>query len=242
MKFVGKPIQKLALLAAVLYAVILSGCASTKVTEREQYVTGQLPRPTTIWVYNFVATSGDLPADSALAGQPDLDTSPQTAEQIAEGKKLGDEIANQLVQQINAMGMNALKAWPGVTPQINDLVIRGYLLSINEGSAGKRFIIGFGSGASELKTAVEGFQMTAQGLRELGMGTISAAGGKSPGSALGLAGLLATGNPAGLIVSGGMHLYGEASGQSTVEGRAKATAKEIADVLKTRFEQQGWIQ
>jgi hypothetical protein len=56
-----------------------------------------------------------------------------------------------------------------------------------------------------------------------------------------LVGLLATGNPAGLIVSTGMKVYGEASGSSKVEGRAKATAKEVADVLKQRFQEQGWI-
>ena len=39
-----------------------------------------------------------------------------------------------------------------------------------------------------------------------------------------------------------MKLYGEASGSSKVEGRAKDTAKEIADVLKQRFQEQGWIQ
>ena len=38
-----------------------------------------------------------------------------------------------------------------------------------------------------------------------------------------------------------MHVYGEESGSSKVEGRAKATAKEIADQLKHRFQQQGWI-
>ena len=38
-----------------------------------------------------------------------------------------------------------------------------------------------------------------------------------------------------------MKVYGEASGSDTIEGRAKATAKEIADVLKQRFQQQGWI-
>ena len=36
-------------------------------------------------------------------------------------------------------------------------------------------------------------------------------------------------------------MYGEASGNSEVTGRAKATAKEIADVLKKRFQQEGWI-
>jgi hypothetical protein len=83
--------------------------------------------------------------------------------------------------------------------------------------------------------------MTATGLRKLGFGTVNAGGGKSPGAGVGLAGLLVTGNPAGLIVSGGMHVYGEESGSSTVEGRAKATAKEIADQLKVRFQEQGWI-
>jgi hypothetical protein len=139
------------------------------------------------------------------------------------------------------MGLLAVRASSRTTPQINDLVIRGYLLSIDEGNATKRVAIGFGSGASELTTTVEGYQMTAQGLRKLGFGTVGAGGGKSPGAALGVVGLIATANPAGLIVSGGMKAYGEYSGSSKIEGRAKATAKEIADVLKKRFQEEGWI-
>jgi len=38
-----------------------------------------------------------------------------------------------------------------------------------------------------------------------------------------------------------MKVYGEASGSATIEGRAKATAKEIADALKQRFQEAGWI-
>ena len=227
--------------ACLLAALFATGCASTKVSNQQTLVTGQLPRPGNILVYNFAATPADVPADSALANQPDVDTTPQTPEQIAEGRKLGAQIATELVAQIQAMGMPAQQVPAGTQPQLNDLVIRGYLLSVNEGSAAKRITIGFGSGASELETAVEGFQMTATGLRKLGSGTVNANGGKSPGASLGLAGLLVTGNPAGLIVSGGMKVYGEASGSSTVEGRAKATAKEIADVLKKRFQEQGWI-
>jgi len=37
-------------------------------------------------------------------------------------------------------------------------------------------------------------------------------------------------------------LYGEESGKSKIEGRIKQTAKEIAEVLKERFKQQGWIE
>jgi hypothetical protein len=52
---------------------------------------------------------------------------------------------------------------------------------------------------------------------------------------------IASGNPVGLIVSSGMKIYGEESGNSKVEGRAKQTASEIAGQLKIRFQQQGWI-
>ena len=39
-----------------------------------------------------------------------------------------------------------------------------------------------------------------------------------------------------------MKVHGEMSGSSKVEGMAKQTAKEIADVLKKRFQEQGWIE
>jgi len=83
--------------------------------------------------------------------------------------------------------------------------------------------------------------MTAQGLRKIGSGTTDAEGGKAPGADLGAAALIATHNPLGLIVSSGLKIYGEESGKSTVKGRAEQTAKEIADILKKRFQEEGWI-
>ena len=222
--------------------VIVAGCASTKVTSQEKLVNEKLPRPGHIWVYDFVVTPADVPADSALAGEASKQATPQTPEEIEIGRQMGDEIATELVDQIRQMGMPAELASIRTKPQINDLVIRGYLLSIVEGSATKRVLIGFGSGASELRTAVEGYQMTAKGLRKLGAGTVDSSAGKTPGGALGVIGLIATANPAGLIIGGGMKVYGEKTGSSKIEGRAKATAKEIADQLKIRFQQQGWIK
>jgi hypothetical protein len=221
--------------------LIMAGCASTEVTNHDELVTGKLPRPANIWVYDFAATPADVPAESALAGQYSKHNPPQTATEIAMGRELGAEIEAQLVKQIRAMGMPAEHAVAGTTPQINDLVIRGYLVSFNAGSAAKRILIGFGSGASDLKVAVEGFQMTAQGLRKIGSGSTDSEGAKTPGADLGALSLLATHNPVGLIVSTGMKVYGQESGRSTVEGRAKQTATEIADVLKKRFQEQGWI-
>ena len=72
-------------------------------------MSGQLPRPSNIWVYDFAATPADVPADSSLAGQYSTSPTPQTAEQIATGRKLGAEIAAQLVEEIQGMGLPAKK-------------------------------------------------------------------------------------------------------------------------------------
>ena len=87
--------------------VMITGCASTNVTNQQTDVTGPLPMPGNILVYDFAATAADVPADSVLAGQPDVDTTPQTPEQIAEGRQLGAQIAAELVGQIHALGMPA---------------------------------------------------------------------------------------------------------------------------------------
>ena len=225
-----------------LFALVLVvGCATTEVTDRQRLVTEKLPRPGHIWVYDFAATPAEIPAASSLAGQPIEHAKPQTPEQIEIGQKLGAQIAAQLVEEIREMALPAKRASSQTMPEINDIVLRGYLLSIDEGSGTKRVAIGLGYGASELTTAVEGFQMTAQGLRKLGSGKVNASGGKTPGGAIGVAALIATANPVGLIVGGGIKAYGEYSGSSKVEGRAKDTAKAIMDVLKKRFQEEGWI-
>ena len=230
------------LVSCLFVVVLIAGCASSKVTDRQQLVTERIPRPDHILVYDFVATRDDVPADSALAGHSTLQRKPQTAEHIATGRRVGAEIAKHLVAEIRKMGMPAVRASSRATPQINDLVIRGYLLSFEEGSAAERVAIGFGYGKSRLSVAVEGYQMTAQGLRKLGSGKVKSGGSKGPGAAASLAVAVATGNPLGLIVSTGMKVYGEESGRSTIDGRAEQTAKTIAAHIRPRFKQQGWIK
>jgi len=76
----------------LLALITLAGCASTKVATRQQLVSGPLPRPAQIWVYDFAATPTDVPADSALAGQYVVSTAPPTAEQIATGRQVGADL------------------------------------------------------------------------------------------------------------------------------------------------------
>lgn len=225
---------------SLLTFVILAGCASTTVNT-QRLVYDKLPRPEHIWVYDFVSNPADLPPDSAMAGQFAIPSTPPSADDIAAGRELGAQMATDLVLAIRDMGLPAERATSRTRVWVNDIVLRGYLLSVDKGSAVKRFTIGFGSGTSELQTAVDGYQMTPQGLRKLGGGTADSGGGKGPGTAAPAAVAIATGNPVGLIVGGTVKLYGEASGKSKIEGRADATVKELAARLKSRFQEEGWI-
>ena len=203
------------LVSFLVTVVVVGGCASTKVTEREILVTEKVPRPDHILIYDFAATPADVPVDSPIAAMA-TDRPPQTPEQIEFGRRVGAQIAIQLAERIRRMGLPAEHVSGPSLPQINDIVIRGYLLSVSEGSAAKRVGVGFGAGASELSVAVEGYQMTAQGLRRLGWGAGTSGGNKTPGAA-GAAGVaVATGNPIGLVVTTGIKGYGEMSGSSGI--------------------------
>ena len=164
-----KLFSRIVLCLFVIVAII--GCASSTIISRQEYTGEKIARPDHIIVYGFAATPADAPVDSAIAGQYMEHSTPQTAEQIATGRQVGAEIATVLVEDIRGMGLPAERASSQTAPQKGDLVIKGSLLSIDEGSAAKRVAIGFGSGASQLKVAVEGYLVTDRGLRKLGSGT-----------------------------------------------------------------------
>ncbi len=221
--------------------ILLAGCASTQVTQQTPVVSPGLARPKQIWVYDFIADPAKIPPDSSITANLSAPSTPPTAQELEQGRQLGMLIAKDLVVDIQAMGMPATQAGPGATPQVGDGVLRGYLVSVQGGSAVKRFVVGFGAGSSEMDTVVEGYAVTPQGWRKMGSGTLSSSGNKMPGMVAPGALAIATGNPVGLIVVGGMKVYGEASGKNTLEGRAKSTADAIAEQLKIRFRERGWI-
>jgi len=233
----------LGLLSCLSFLLMVTGCSSIDV-KRNRLVHEKLSRPSKILVYNFIANPADIPKDSSAVVAKTAKKSPaMTPANIKLGHKLGSSIATQLVTQIRAMGLPAEKALSTTSkPQVNDIVIRGYIVSMSKGDTIQRVAIGFGYGASELASVVEGFQVTESGLRKLGSVTLKSGGSKSPGGGVGAFSLLANGNPAGLIVGGVVKGYGELSGSSKVEGRAKAIANEISTQLKVRFKEEGWIK
>ena len=226
--------------ALLLAVVVVAGCASTEVTERQRYEGEKLGRPDRIIIHDFTANPAEVPPESSFAAEMAGAPAP-TPEQLEVGRKLGAEVARRLVADLQGMGLPAVRAAGQPPPRPDDIVLRGYFVSVEEGRAGRRVLVGFGSGAAELRTAVEGYQMTAEGLRRLGRGEIRSEGGKLPGIVLPAAVLAATANPIGLVVGGTAKATGEVTGSETIEGAAERTADKIAAQLRTAAEEQGWI-
>src|SRR5262249_21286054 len=109
--------------------VVIAGCASTTVTHQTPMTAPGLARPKQIWVYDFVATSSDMPSGSSLNGQVGAPSTPPTPQELDEGRRYGALIAKDLVEDIQAMGMPAINAGPGTVPQVGDGIIRGYIVS-----------------------------------------------------------------------------------------------------------------
>ena len=223
-------------LALLLVLAELAGCASTKVTQQMPASDEVIAPPHQIWVYDFAATPRKISSDSH-----DRNNAAQSTSSLETGRQLGALIANDLVLDIRAMGLSALQAGPGSLPQVGDDVIRGYVVLIEAGGIAQRFIVGFGAGASEVDSVAEDYLKTSQGLRKIGSWTLDSSGSKTPGIVVPAVMAIALGNPLGLIIGGGMRIYGEVSGIYTVEGREKATADKIADELSITFQRRNWI-
>lgn len=222
---------------------LLAGCQSTQVTGRESEMGDmRIARPDRILVYDFGSTPDEIPPDSHLAGQLSEPGSPPTREQLEVGRQLGASVATELAADIAAMGLPGVRAANQRPPAPGDIVLKGYFLTLDEGSAAKRMLIGFGSGDAELKTFVEAYLMEEQGLRRLGSGEISSgAQGGTPGVIVPLAVTIATANPIGLVVGGAVKAGTELSGADKIQASGKRTADLIAKELRPKFEQQGWI-
>jgi hypothetical protein len=230
----------LAMLGSLL--LLGAGCASVKVTERDEYRGEKLARPNRIFVHDFAATPDDLPAWSDAGKEHAGQQAAASPKEIAIGRELGVHMAAELVKRIDKMGLDAVRATQNSRPANGDIVIVGYLNSIDEGSGFKRVVIGFGSGTAEIMSQVEGYVWTDYGYRKLGSGTADSTGGKTPGAVLPLIVTIATANPLGLIVMAPIKIGSEMTGRSTAEGVGKRMADTIADDFeKNFFHNQGWL-
>jgi hypothetical protein len=229
-------------LTVIAFALIALGCASSKVSELETYQGNSLARPDRIIVHDFAMSAAQLPGWSEARDAVAEPSKPPTAEEMEVGRKLGSLVAEELVAEIREMGLPGVRSAGQPVAKSGDIALVGWFESIDEGSRLKRVAIGFGSGAAELTTRVEGYVATDSGMRPLGSGKVDSGGPKGPGAIVPIAVTAATANPIGLAANVAVKAHGELTGRMTIEGTAKRTADAVADELRKEFQKQGWIR
>ena len=224
--------------AGYLFTVFLvAGCAGSDVSNEQTNVEAEaITRPERVIVYDFAGSAAAVPNDSAIAGLIEQRTTPQTPEEIELGRQLGALVAAHLIEELNENGIPAISAGAGPVPVPGDAIVRGEFISVDEGSQFQRVLIGFGAGASELRTLAEAYVVTTNGLVSLGSAEIEAEGGKMPGMVVSLG----VGSAVSIAASGASKIVSE-TGSETLDGAAKRTAKEIAELMVAGYQRRGWM-
>jgi hypothetical protein len=221
---------------------ILSGDAKADVLKRYSGPDA-LSKPDKILIHDFAVPAGGITTDESIAGRlhrtillrrgVDEDSSPEAlAKQVqaAFAKALADELKKENIRTVNIPG-HKMSPDEGVVSG-SDLVVDGEFISIKEGDETKRIMIGFGRGASDIKTHVT-VSLVTKGQQTVVLEfNLSSESGKKPGAVATMGvGSLAVGAAAG----------GVSDRKSTVEADASRMAKLVAKQIEAFMANQKWL-
>jgi hypothetical protein len=230
-------------LAAILGLTGIVACTSTQ--SQVETADRTLPRPQVVIVDTFATSPGEVTLDEGLSTEVEAaikaDRGTSRAEQeVQAGRRVADAIADKLVVEIRDMGLRAERgsALPAGTQ--NAALIKGQLVSIDEGNRTERVLIGLGAGRSDVRAQVQVYEATPAGRHLIDTIEVDAKSGLAPGMAetMGAGGL--TGHLlVSTVVGGGLHVADEAIGANVVADADRA-AKGIAKQLSALFAKEGW--
>lgn len=226
-------------IAGGLAIVTIAGCARVNVENVDVRALG-LPRPEMIYVHDFAVSADAVALDRALGARAlEMVKGTETEDRIKISKEIARIVSENLVNEIVAQGMPAQLAGAQSVPGPT-LSIDGQFLSVDEGNRLKRMVVGFGAGASEVRTLVQVYETTGEWRRLVEDFYVTVKSSRKPGvGPMGGIGAAAGRAATAAATSAGIRALSARS--QTVEADAKAAAKEIAEELRKLFVQEGWI-
>jgi hypothetical protein len=229
---------------AICGLLLLSACGSTdaEVTQERDDDDDELPYPSRILVYDFAVAPSEVSSDSVAAGRlsgatDDPQSNPQR--QSLE-HQIADVVANRVVADLQELDLPAMR-WRGPPPAGNNIyTLEGQFLTIDEGNAMQRMIIGFGVGGTELRVLVQAYRVNAGRKELLGEAEVSSESSSRPGLAATLpVGAAMSGIATAAAVQTGVGVVTEMN--TDVREGAEDTAEAIVELLEPRMDDQGWF-
>jgi len=202
----------------------------------------RLPSPDRVLVYNFAVTPQEVQLDAVgSAITKTFDGSADSVQEQQVGHAVADALAKHLVEQIAGMGLTAMRAAGPVPPVGTDVLILGQLVSIDEGSAAERMVIGLGAGRSDVEARVQVYESSAGRTTPIETMLGTAKSTLMPGAAETMGVGAVTGH---LLVSAAITAGSQVADQTlsaNVDAEAGHLGDKIATQLQSLFVQQGWI-
>lgn len=188
---------------------------------------------------DFAVTLSDVEADSGLGPTVWREAAGEVDEGAAQpiGRAASAALVEALVEKLVAAGIPAERSHGRVSLTPRTLVIAGKFLTMDEGNQTMRVLVGFGAGASEVRTRAQAW-MDGQLVAEA---ETTAKSGKKPGAAATLgvgaaAGTIATAAAVTTAVTTGSELF-----LTSVEADARRTGDEIAERIIRAYRERGWL-
>lgn len=223
-------------LAALTGAAIV-GCASTDVAMTRR-APAALEKPDSVQVRDFAVTKAEVALDGGIGpsvARAAMGEASSTGEKKI-GRAASNALAEELVKKLNGYGIDAARAAhdSAITP--TTLVIIGRFVSVDEGNQTMRNVIGFGAGASEVRTQARAYM----GGQLVASAETVAKGNKKPGAAV----TLGAGAAAGAAASAAVMAAGTTAASeltSSAEADARRTGAALAEQIREAYESRGWL-
>lgn len=232
-------------LSLLLAAAAIAGCAGASVSPGINSQPVSSGRPSTIYVYPLAVSAQEVTLNQGLFQKTyrNLSDSDQSQSQIQLADETASAMADEMVQQLEALGFVASRVARGtqVTGQ-NALVVDGSFTDIDQGNRLRRMVIGLGSGQSTLAAQVQVYQLANGSTMQIMNFATQANSGSMPGAALTAPAGAAAGGAAA-AVSLGVNLAAGAGKTytSAMSVMAQRSAKQAVAYMSQYFASQGWI-
>ena len=132
----------------------LGACAPTTVETREDYSgTAALPRPYRVIVYDFAVSPDEVTLDQGLPEKlvRSFQSASTTEQERLVGQQVAQAIAQTMVEEIINGGLSAELARGSPPFPDNVILIKGQILSIDEGNRTTRTLVGLGVGRTHVE-------------------------------------------------------------------------------------------
>jgi hypothetical protein len=142
------------------------GCSNAATRSKAKTVSDELPRPSTVIVYDFAITRDEVTDNQTLFQDLIEDANgyvTSTPYQRRVGEEAAQALADELVRGIVKLGMSTERARKGKRSPRNALVIDGAFLDVSEGVRLQHIIVGVGPAGKRLDVRIHVHQVSQDG-------------------------------------------------------------------------------